>query len=96
MDTSESAISHGLEMSGKPWAYQMKVDKAGKFAGRAMDSWAYENGVELDFFWRSTATDNTLAKSFNGRGRSDALNDSHAFSKFITRFKTAMEILCAA
>ena len=58
---------------GKPAA--IKVDNGSEFAGKVMDRWAYENGVELDFSRRGTPTDNALVESFNGRFRQECLNE---------------------
>ncbi|WP_146091752.1 integrase core domain-containing protein, partial [Xanthomonas dyei] len=52
-----------------------KVDNGSEFAGKVMDRWAYENGVELDFSRRGTPTDNALVESFNGRLRQECLNE---------------------
>lgn len=56
---------------GKPEA--IKVDNGSEFAGKVMDRWAYDNGVELDFSRRGTPTDNAMAESFNGRLRQECL-----------------------
>ena len=58
---------------GKPAA--IKVDNGSECAGKVMDRWAYENGVELDFSRRGTPTDNALVESFNGRLRQECLNE---------------------
>lgn len=58
---------------GRPAA--IKVDNGSEFAGKVMDRWAYENGVELDFSRRGTPTDNALVESFNGRLRQECLNE---------------------
>lgn len=38
------------------------MDNGSEFAGRVMDWWVYENGVELDFSRRGTPTDNAWWK----------------------------------
>ena len=43
-------------------------------ARRAMDRWAYTNGVVLDYSRRGKATDNAAIESFNGRFREECLN----------------------
>lgn len=53
----------------------IKVDNGSEFAGKVMDRWAYEHGVELDFSRRGTPTDNALVESFNGRLRQECLNE---------------------
>ena len=38
-----------------------------EFAGKALDQWAYLNGVEIDFSRPGRPTDNGLIEVFNGR-----------------------------
>lgn len=45
-----------------------------EFISKAMDRWAYENGIELDFSRPGKPTDNAKVESFNGRFRSECLN----------------------
>lgn len=47
----------------------IKVDNGSEFISKAMDRWAYEHGVELDFSRPGTPTDNAKVESFNGRFR---------------------------
>jgi len=61
------------EMRGLPAS--IKVDNYGsEFISKAMDRWAYEHGVELDFSRPGTPTDNAKVESFNGRFRQECLN----------------------
>jgi putative transposase len=41
---------------------------------KALDRWAYENAVTLDFSRPGKPTDNALVESFNGRLRDECLN----------------------
>jgi hypothetical protein len=41
---------------------------------KALDRWAYENGVTLDFSRPGKPTDNAFVESFNGRLRDECLN----------------------
>ena len=66
------AMTRLVAQRGAPTA--IKVDNGSEFAGKVMDRWAYENGVELDFSRRGTPTDNALVESFNGRFRQECLN----------------------
>jgi len=57
------------------------IDFANALAGepladlaKALDRWAYENGVTLDFSRPGTPTDNAFVESFNGRLRDECLN----------------------
>uniref|UniRef100_UPI001B8A90F8 IS3 family transposase n=1 Tax=Collimonas silvisoli TaxID=2825884 RepID=UPI001B8A90F8 len=52
----------------------IKVDNGSEFISKAMDRWAYEGGVELDFSRPGTPTDNAKIESFNGRFRQECLN----------------------
>jgi putative transposase len=51
------------------------IAKCSDIAGKVIDRWAYENGVELDFSRRGTPTDNAVVESFNGRLRQECLNE---------------------
>jgi len=53
----------------------IKVDNGSEFISKAMDHWAYENGVELDFSRPGKPTDNAKIESFNGRFRQECLNE---------------------
>lgn len=50
----------------------IKVDNGSEFISKAMDRWAYEYGVELDFSRPGTPTDNAKVESFDGRFRLSA------------------------
>jgi len=50
------------------------VDHGTEFTSRALDQWAYDNGVQLDFTRPGKPTDNGLCESFNGRLRDECLN----------------------
>lgn len=52
----------------------IKVDNGSEFISKAMDRWAYENGVELDFSRPGKPIDNAKVESFNGRLREECLN----------------------
>lgn len=52
----------------------IKVDNGSEFISKAMDKWAYEHGVELDFSRPGKPTDNAKVESFNGRFRQECLN----------------------
>lgn len=56
----------------------IKSDNGSEFISKAMDRWAYESGVELDFSRPGKPTDNAKVESFNGRFRQECLN-SHWF-----------------
>lgn len=75
-DDVADPVARLVAQRGKPSA--IKVDNGSEFAGKVMDRWAYENGVELDFSRRGTPTDNAMVENFNGRLRQECLNE-HRF-----------------
>ena len=50
------------------------IDNGPEFAGRALDEWAYRNGVKLNFIRPGKPIENAYAESFNGRLRDECLN----------------------
>ena len=50
------------------------TDNGSEFAGRAMETWAYESGVKLDFIRPGRPVQNGYIESFNGRLRDECLN----------------------
>ena len=59
-------------LRGAPKA--IRVDNGPEFVSKALDRWAYENGVTLDFSRPGKPTDNAFVESFNGRLRDECLN----------------------
>ena len=45
-----------------------------EFIGKALDKWAYDNQVTLDFSRPGKPTDNAVIESFNGSFRDECLN----------------------
>ena len=66
------ALTRVSAVRGKPMT--IKSDNGSEFISKAMDRWAYDNGVELDFSRPGRPTDNAKVESFNGRFRSECLN----------------------
>lgn len=54
----------------------IRVDNGPEFTSKALDQWAYAHGVKLDFSRPGKPTDNALIESFNGRLRTECLNES--------------------
>ena len=52
----------------------IRVDNCPEFISKALDLWAYANGVTLDFSRPGKPTDNAFIESFNGRLRDECLN----------------------
>ena len=50
------------------------MDHGTEFTSRALDEWAWQNKVQLDFTRPGKPTDNGLCESFNGRLRDECLN----------------------
>jgi len=51
------------------------MDNGPEFAGRALDVWAYEQGVKLHFIELGKPVQNALIESFNGKLRDECLNE---------------------
>jgi len=66
------ALGRIVAFRGKPRT--IKTDNGSEFISKAMDRWAYEHGVELDFSRPGKPTDNARVESFNGRFRAECLN----------------------
>lgn len=54
----------------------IRVDNGPEFTSKALDKWAYENKVTLDFSRPGKPTDNAFIESFNGSIRSECLNQN--------------------
>jgi len=54
----------------------IRVDNGPEFISKAIDQWAYLNGVELDFSRPGKPTDNAFIEAFNGRLRQECLNEN--------------------
>ena len=66
------------------------VDNGTEFASKAMDHWAYLNGVHLDFIRPGRPVENGYIESFNGRLRDECLNVEVFFSLADARQKLAL------
>ena len=53
---------------------RIQVDNGSEFISKALDKWAYENNVSLDFSRPGKPTDNPFTESFNGSFRDECLN----------------------
>jgi putative transposase len=49
-------------------------DNGSEFSGQAMDYWAHQTGVKLDFIRPGKPVENNYIESFNGRLRDECLN----------------------
>ena len=50
------------------------VDNGTEFCSKAVDGWAYRNGVKLEFIRPGRPVENGFIESFNGRLRDECLN----------------------
>jgi putative transposase len=53
---------------------RIAIDNGPEVIAKALDAWAYQNGVQLEFSRPGKPTDNAFAESFNGRFRDECLN----------------------
>jgi putative transposase len=53
---------------------RIQVDNGSELISKAMDRWAYENKIVLDFSRPGKPTDNAFIESFNGSFRDECLN----------------------
>lgn len=58
----------------RQYPLRTQADNGPEFVSLALDKWAYENGVTLDFSRPSKPTDNPFIESFNGSLRDECLN----------------------
>ena len=66
-------LEHLRSSSGLPRAIVM--DNGPEFAGRALEAWAYAQGVELRFIRPGKPIENAYVESFNGKFRDECLNE---------------------
>jgi putative transposase len=66
------ALSQVIAQRGAPAS--ITVDNGTEFASKAMDVWAYQYGVHLDFIRPGKPVENSYIESFNGRLRDECLN----------------------
>ena len=52
------------------------VDNGPEFISKALDAWAYRNGVKLQFIRPGKPIENAFIESFNGRLRDELLNET--------------------
>ena len=55
-------------------AKSIRVDNRPEFVSKALDRWAYEQGVRIDFSRPGKPTDNAFVESFNGTFRAECLD----------------------
>jgi len=66
-------LDQAARFRGYPAA--IRTDQGPEFTGRALDQWAYENGVQLKLIQPGKPTQNAYIESFNGKFRDECLNE---------------------
>lgn len=67
----------------------IRVDNGPEFVSKALDAWAYQLGVTLDFSRPGKPTDNAYIESFNARFRAECLNTNWFLSLADAKAKIA-------
>lgn len=52
------------------------IDNGSEFTSKAMDAWAFEKGIKLDFIRPGKPNENAFIESFNGKLRDECLNEN--------------------
>ena len=84
------ALSHAIDAGSAPRS--IRCDNGTEFTSIALDQWAHQATVELDFSRPGRPTDNAFVESFNARFREECLNQ-HWFdtiedaSRHLSRWK---------
>jgi putative transposase len=63
---------------GKP--RRIRCDNGPEFAGKVLDQWCYQNGIDLYFIKPGKPTENCYIESFNGTFRDECLNTNWFWS----------------
>jgi putative transposase len=66
-------LEQAAQFRGLPLA--IRTDQGPEFTSKALDQWAYQNGVQLKLIEPGKPTQNAYIESFNGRFRDECLND---------------------
>ncbi len=67
-----TALDKVVSLRGAPQS--ITVDNGTEFTSKALDLWAYKNGVHLDFIRPGRPVENGYIESFNGKLRDECLN----------------------
>ena len=68
------AALESIRQDTKKLPKRIQVDNGSEFISKALDRWAYDNKVTLDFSRPGKPTDNAFIESFNGSFRDECLN----------------------
>ena len=72
------ALDRAIAEHGKPRT--ITVDHGTEFTSRALDEWAYQRGITLDFIRPGKPVENGYIESFNGKLRDECLNTNQFLS----------------
>ena len=67
-----TALAKVVKQRGAPGS--ITVDNGTEFSSKAMDLWAYSNGIHLDFIRPGRPVENGYFESFNGKPRDKCVN----------------------
>lgn len=67
-------VMETIKNKGEGLPKRIQVDNGSEFISKALDKWAYDNEVTLDFSRPGKPTDNPFIESFNGSFRDECLN----------------------
>ena len=73
-----AALEQTRKLNGLPKI--IRVDNGSEFYSRELDSWAYQNKVQLEFIRPGKPVENAFIESFNGKLRDECLNAEIFFS----------------
>ena len=73
---SGQLVADALDAASKHRALpqSIRVDHGTEFTSKALDEWAWQRGVQLDYIRPGKPTENGMIESFNGRLRDECLN----------------------
>ena len=77
---AQSAATTARSSQHRPLPKAITVDHGTEFTSRALDEWAWQRGVQLDFIRPGKPVENAHIESFNGRLRDECLNVQQFFS----------------
>lgn len=60
----------------RPLPGTLIMDNGPEFSGKALDAWAFKNGVKLHFIQPGKPVQNAFCESFNGKFRDECLNEN--------------------
>jgi len=68
------SVMQRIQQQQKSVPQRIQVDNGSEFISKALDKWAYDHRITLDFSRPGKPTDNAFIESFNGSFRDECLN----------------------